>query len=279
MPGSSTASCVARSPRSAVLAAAVLVALATAGAAASTHRSAGSDETAAQHRSDAAPTTRSTAAFPSEGSSEIVVDRGRRRQRSAGALAGSRRSRRQVQERTDLFEGKPTEEISDNGTVAIVSDPHRGQRNQRPRQSGDLDALRDEIVPATIGSVDGAEAYTTGPESRCDRATSTTRWSATCRWCSRSSSRLAFLLLLVTFRSIVIPLKAIVLNLLSVGAAYGLLVLVFQRHLGGVTARVRVERGDRSMAAALPVRDPVRALDGLPRVHPQPDPRVVRPRA
>ena len=40
---------------------------------------------------------------------------------------------------------------------------------------------------------------------------------------------LAFLLLLVTFRSIVIPLTAIVLNLLSVGAAYGVLVLVFQQ--------------------------------------------------
>ena len=39
---------------------------------------------------------------------------------------------------------------------------------------------------------------------------------------------MAFLLLLVTFRSIVIPIKAIVLNLLSVGAAYGVLVLVFQ---------------------------------------------------
>ena len=39
---------------------------------------------------------------------------------------------------------------------------------------------------------------------------------------------LAFVLLLFTFRSIVIPIKAIVLNLLSVGAAYGVLVLVFQ---------------------------------------------------
>ena len=39
---------------------------------------------------------------------------------------------------------------------------------------------------------------------------------------------LAFLLLLVTFRSIVVPIKAIVLNLLSVGAAYGILTLVFQ---------------------------------------------------
>ena len=39
---------------------------------------------------------------------------------------------------------------------------------------------------------------------------------------------LASIILLVMFRSIVIPVKAIVLNLLSVGAAYGLLVLVFQ---------------------------------------------------
>ena len=38
----------------------------------------------------------------------------------------------------------------------------------------------------------------------------------------------AFLLLLFTFRSLVIPIKAIMLNLLSVGAAYGVLVLVFQ---------------------------------------------------
>jgi uncharacterized membrane protein YdfJ with MMPL/SSD domain len=41
---------------------------------------------------------------------------------------------------------------------------------------------------------------------------------------------LAFLLLLMAFRSIIVPLKAIVLNLLSVGAAYGVLVLVFQHH-------------------------------------------------
>jgi RND superfamily putative drug exporter len=57
---------------------------------------------------------------------------------------------------------------------------------------------------------------------------------------------LAFLLLLVTFRSIVIPLKAIVLNLLSVGAAYGILTYVFQyghfegllnfRSVGGITS-------------------------------------------
>ena len=39
---------------------------------------------------------------------------------------------------------------------------------------------------------------------------------------------MAFILLLVTFRSIVVPIKAIILNLLSVGAAYGVLTLIFQ---------------------------------------------------
>ena len=43
---------------------------------------------------------------------------------------------------------------------------------------------------------------------------------------------LSFILLMVVFRSIVIPVKAIIMNLLSVGAAYGLIVLVFQEGIG-----------------------------------------------
>ncbi len=43
---------------------------------------------------------------------------------------------------------------------------------------------------------------------------------------------LSFVILLVVFRSIVVPLKAMVMNLLSVGAAYGLMVLVFQHGIG-----------------------------------------------
>ena len=42
----------------------------------------------------------------------------------------------------------------------------------------------------------------------------------------------SFILLLIVFRSIVIPVKAIIMNLLSVGAAYGLMVLVFQKGVG-----------------------------------------------
>ena len=43
---------------------------------------------------------------------------------------------------------------------------------------------------------------------------------------------LSFLLLTLVFRSLVVPVKAIIMNLLSVGAAYGLLVLVFQKGVG-----------------------------------------------
>ncbi len=43
---------------------------------------------------------------------------------------------------------------------------------------------------------------------------------------------LSFILLLLVFRSIVVPVKAIIMNLLSVGAAYGLMVLVFQHGIG-----------------------------------------------
>ena len=48
--------------------------------------------------------------------------------------------------------------------------------------------------------------------------------------------------------------------------------------LGRRPARVRVQRRDRRVAAAVPVRHPVRALDGLPRVRPEPHPRGRRPR-
>ena len=85
---------------------------------------------------------------------------------------------------------------------------------------------------------------------------------------------LAFLLLLVTFRSIVIPIKAILLNLLSVGAAYGVLVLVFQNGHGESLLGFTVERRRGELAAAVPVRGPVRPLDGLPRVHPLAGPRA-----
>jgi uncharacterized membrane protein YdfJ with MMPL/SSD domain len=89
-----------------------------------------------------------------------------------------------------------------------------------------LDELRDKIIPATIGSVPGVTADVTG----------FTASSKDFNDVSKSHLPLvfgfvltaAFLLLLFTFRSIVIPIKAIILNLLSVGAAYGVIVWIFQ---------------------------------------------------
>ena len=82
---------------------------------------------------------------------------------------------------------------------------------------------------------------------------------------------LAFLLLLVMFRSIVIPLKAIVLNLLSVAAAYGVLVMVFQWGWGGEPVGLRGTGGHRVVATPVPVRHPVRPFHGLPHAAAEPD--------
>ena len=73
---------------------------------------------------------------------------------------------------------------------------------------------------------------------------------------------LSYLLLLRAFRSVVLPLKAVLMNLLSVAATYGVLVLVFQ-HGWALGARPSAVAADRGLDPDLPVRDAVRALDGL----------------
>jgi uncharacterized membrane protein YdfJ with MMPL/SSD domain len=122
--------------------------------------------------------------------------------------------------------------ISADHRVAAVDLPMKGDGTDGLSVRA-VDALRDEVVPRTIGRVDGAEAFVSGMAAE------------TKDWNSLMSSRmplvfgfvltLAFVLLLLTFRSIVIPIKAIVLNLLSVAASYGILVWVFQDgHLQGL---------------------------------------------
>ena len=107
-----------------------------------------------------------------------------------------------------------------------------------------LDTLRNTVIPTTIGRVNGAQAHVTGPTagSRDFNDSMKSHAPIVFAWVLG----LAFVLLLVTFRSIVIPIKAIVLNMLSVAASYGVLVLIFQdgrlesllnyRSFGGVTA-------------------------------------------
>jgi RND superfamily putative drug exporter len=86
--------------------------------------------------------------------------------------------------------------------------------------------LRNVLVPQTLGRIPGADAAVTGDTA--EDVDFTNQMRAGVPYVVGFVLALAFVLLLVAFRSIVVPIKAIVLNLLSVGAAYGVLVLVFQ---------------------------------------------------
>ncbi len=88
-----------------------------------------------------------------------------------------------------------------------------------------LAVLRDDVVPRFAQRA-GTDAYVTGMTagSKDFNDLMKSRWPIVFGFVLS----LAFVLLLVTFRSIIIPIKAIVLNLLSVGAAYGVLTWVFQ---------------------------------------------------
>jgi RND superfamily putative drug exporter len=90
-----------------------------------------------------------------------------------------------------------------------------------------VQTLRQQMVPATLGRISGVSADVTGDTA--EDMDFTHQMTAGIPYVVGFVLGLAFVLLLVTFRSLVVPIKAIVLNLLSVGAAYGVLVLVFQQ--------------------------------------------------
>jgi uncharacterized membrane protein YdfJ with MMPL/SSD domain len=117
-------------------------------------------------------------------------------------------------------------------TVAEVSIPLAGNGSDA-RSLAALTALRRDVVPAALGGLHDAEYAVTGEAAGDADFNATNKSRAPIVFAFVLG--LAFVLLLLTFRSIVIPLKAIVLNLLSVGAAYGVLVWIFQEgHLEGL---------------------------------------------
>jgi len=130
------------------------------------------------------------------------------------------------------FEQPITTDVSSDRTVAQVSIPLAGDGSDS-QSTAALTALRDTIIPATIGEVPGVTGDVTGYTADSEDFTDTMKSHAPLVFAFVLLA--AFILLLFTFRSIVIPFKAIVLNLLSVGAAYGILVWIFQEgHLESV---------------------------------------------
>ena len=118
-------------------------------------------------------------------------------------------------------------DVSKDGRVALVHVGLAGEGENETAKHA-LATLRGEIIPATVGRV-GHVSVTGDTAGSVDGGK---QLQAALPFVFGFVLLFAFVLLLVTFRSIVIPIKAIVLNLLSVGAAYGVLVLVFQHGIG-----------------------------------------------
>jgi uncharacterized membrane protein YdfJ with MMPL/SSD domain len=114
-------------------------------------------------------------------------------------------------------------------TVASITIATEGDGTDSASNAA-LTALRDDIIPLTIGAVPESEVAVTG----------TTAYTRDFKQQMKTVAPLvfgfvllfAFGLMLVSFRSVVIAAKAVLLNMLSVGAAYGVLVLVFQHGWG-----------------------------------------------
>ena len=120
-------------------------------------------------------------------------------------------------------------EASRDSTVAEISIPLAGNGTDATSQAA-LATLREDLVPQTVGQVDGVE-YAVGGPTAADKDWES-KMVTTAPLVVGFVLIFAFLILLASFRSIVVAVKAILLNLLSVGAALGLLVLLFQKGWG-----------------------------------------------
>jgi uncharacterized membrane protein YdfJ with MMPL/SSD domain len=116
--------------------------------------------------------------------------------------------------------------VNSDKTVAAVDIPLIGSGDDETSFKA-LNTLRDDLLPGTVGKLgDGVDYAVTGNTAGTKDFNDQMKHRLPIVFAFVLG--LAFVLLLLTFRSIVIPIKAILLNLLSVGAAYGLLVLIFQ---------------------------------------------------
>ncbi|HEX2235608.1 MAG TPA: MMPL family transporter [Actinomycetota bacterium] len=124
--------------------------------------------------------------------------------------------------------GPSTVEVNEAGDLAVVSAAVAGDPSGSAAVAA-VERLRDGLVPRAFSGAD-ADVLVGG-----ETALSKDFFDLTDRYTPIVFVfvlGLSFLLLTVVFRSIVVPLKAIVMNLLSVGAAYGLIVLVCQKGVG-----------------------------------------------
>ncbi|MET8167747.1 MMPL family transporter [Streptomyces sp. NPDC005329] len=119
--------------------------------------------------------------------------------------------------------------LHDAQNIAYVYVPLVGG-SDLDKAGASLDKLRDEVRPATLGKIDGLQAPITGQVAGSKDFND--QLGGAVAPVFAFVVVFAFLLMLLSFRSLTVAITSIVLNLLSVGAAYGILVAVFQHGWG-----------------------------------------------
>jgi RND superfamily putative drug exporter len=124
--------------------------------------------------------------------------------------------------------GTPQRQVAPNGDLALINVPLVGGSDSEAARDG-VERLRTELVPAAFGDTSASVVVGGTTAENIDYSDLINRWLPLV---VTFVLGLSFILLTVVFRSVVLSITAVILNLLSVGAAYGLLVLVFQHGIG-----------------------------------------------
>ena len=199
---------------------------------------------------------------------------------SSSTARRRRRSRTLVVDGSSRRRGSPAPPRRRPGGRATRRSSRRSRRPTARREADPQDVisnLQHDVLPAARAAARRRHADDARRRRRRRSATSSTPSTATSRTSSASSILLTFVLLMRAFRSIVLPLKAVILNLIS-------LALRVRRRRLHLPAGPRQRRdlgdpGDRRGDLVDPVDDlrvPVRALDGLRGLHRHAHPRGVR---
>lgn len=129
---------------------------------------------------------------------------------------------------TNPMFGPATVETNEAGNLAVISAPTTGD-NQSSEALEAVKHIQNDYAPAAFSGVN-ADVLVTGPTAFTIDFNQMVDFYTPLVFLFVLG--MSFLLLLLAFRSVVVPATAIVMNLLSVGASYGLLVLVFQHGVG-----------------------------------------------
>jgi uncharacterized membrane protein YdfJ with MMPL/SSD domain len=167
---------------------------------------------------------RMQAAFPGEQFTADIVVEGKNLDRAQ--IQSAAQEMRQIARDSNQFNEPVTVDTSPDGQVATIEVPIAGTGTDETSLDA-VKTLRQDVVPQLLPSVHGGEVVGVGGFT-AGSVDFNVLMASHIWYVFAFVFAVAFMLLLVTFRSIVIPIKAILLNVLSVAAAMGIVTYVFQ---------------------------------------------------